>query len=71
MSSVNAAGRSEMPDIANRALAEEQASLDWVGMGEVHQPLKVKGTHVAVRRRFPSPPMCAFFPLLDGELVIS
>ena len=42
MSSVNAAGRSEMPDIANRALAEEQASLDWVGMGNVHQPLKVK-----------------------------
>ena len=31
-----------MPDIANRALAEEQASLDWVGMGNVHQPLKVK-----------------------------
>ncbi len=42
MSSVNAAGRSEMPDIANKALAEEQASLDWVGMGNVHQPLKVK-----------------------------
>ena len=31
-----------MPDIANRAFAEEQASLDWVGMGNVHQPLKVK-----------------------------
>ena len=31
-----------MPDIANRALSEAQATLDWVGMSNVHQPLKVK-----------------------------
>ena len=32
----------DMPDIANRALSEAQATLDWVGMSNVHQPLKVK-----------------------------
>ena len=31
-----------MPDIANRALSEAQATLDWVGMSNVHQPLKVR-----------------------------
>ena len=31
-----------MPDIANRELPEEQGTLDWVGMSDVHQPLKVK-----------------------------
>ena len=30
------------PDIANRELPEEQGTLDWVGMSDVHQPLKVK-----------------------------
>ena len=33
---------SSMPDIANRELPEEQGTLDWVGMSDVHQPLKVK-----------------------------
>ena len=33
---------STMPDIANRELPEEQGTLDWVGMSDVHQPLKVK-----------------------------
>jgi GTP cyclohydrolase I len=32
----------DMPDIANRLLSEAQATLDWVGMSNVHQPLKVK-----------------------------
>ena len=32
----------DMPDIANRVLSEAQATLDWVGMSNVHQPLKVK-----------------------------
>ena len=31
-----------MPDIANRELAETKGTLDWVGMSDVHQPLKVK-----------------------------
>ena len=31
----------DMPDIANRALAEAQATLDWVGMSNVHQPLSL------------------------------
>ena len=31
-----------MPDIANKTLAKEQTTLDWVGMGSVHQPLRVK-----------------------------
>jgi len=31
-----------MPDIANRELPEEQGTLDWVGMSDVHQPLRVK-----------------------------
>ncbi|MDC0214375.1 GTP cyclohydrolase FolE2 [Gammaproteobacteria bacterium] len=31
-----------MPDIANKELPEEQGTLDWVGMSDVHQPLKVK-----------------------------
>ena len=31
-----------MPDIANRALEEAQSTLDWVGMSDVHQPLRVK-----------------------------
>ncbi len=36
----------EMPDIANRTLAEAQSTLDWVGMSNVHQPLLVKdGDH--------------------------
>lgn len=33
---------SSMPDIANRELPEEQGTLDWVGMSDVHQPLRVK-----------------------------
>ena len=33
---------SSMPDIANRELPEEKGTLDWVGMSDVHQPLKVK-----------------------------
>lgn len=31
-----------MPDVANRQLGEAQATLDWVGMSHVHQPLRVK-----------------------------
>ena len=31
-----------MPDIADRELAETKGTLDWVGMSDVHQPLKVK-----------------------------
>ncbi len=33
---------STMPDIANREVPAEKAILDWVGMSDVHQPLKVK-----------------------------
>ena len=32
----------DMPDIANRTLQSAQAKLDWVGMSNVHQPLRVK-----------------------------
>ena len=32
----------DMPDIANRSLQSGQAKLDWVGMSNVHQPLRVK-----------------------------
>lgn len=31
-----------MPDIARRSFGEAQATLDWVGMSHVHQPLMVK-----------------------------
>lgn len=32
----------DMPDIANRELRNPQGTLDWVGMSQVHQPLKVR-----------------------------
>ncbi len=32
----------DMPDVANKTLIKAQKTLDWVGMSEVHQPLKVK-----------------------------
>ncbi len=31
-----------MPDVARRSMNEAQATLDWVGMSHVHQPLLVK-----------------------------
>lgn len=31
-----------MPDIANRAHEEPQGTLDWVGMSQVHQPLRLR-----------------------------
>ena len=36
-----------MPDIAKTSLGEAQASLDWVGMSHVHQPLLVKDGDVS------------------------
>jgi len=33
---------SDMPDIASRELRNPEGTLDWVGMSEVHQPLKVR-----------------------------
>ena len=32
----------QMPDVARRSFGEAQATLDWVGMSHVHQPLLVK-----------------------------
>ena len=32
----------EMPDVANKTLSRAQTTIDWVGMSDVHQPLKVK-----------------------------
>ena len=42
MNTANLAHIHDMPDVANRALSEAQATLDWVGMANVHQPLRVK-----------------------------
>ncbi len=42
MNTANLAPIHDMPDVANRALSEAQATLDWVGMANVHQPLRVK-----------------------------
>lgn len=36
-----------MPDIARRSFGEAQATLDWVGMSHVHQPLLVKDGDVS------------------------
>lgn len=33
---------SNLPDIASRELHNPEGTLDWVGMGQVHQPLKVR-----------------------------
>ena len=33
---------SNLPDIASRELNNPEGTLDWVGMGQVHQPLKVR-----------------------------
>ena len=33
---------SDMPDIASRELRDPEGTLDWVGMSEVHQPLKIR-----------------------------
>ena len=32
----------DMPDVANKTLARAHKTLDWVGMSDVHQPLKMK-----------------------------
>ena len=32
----------EMPDVANKTLSRAQTTIDWVGMSDVHQPLKIK-----------------------------
>ena len=32
----------DMPDIASRELRNPEETLDWVGMGEVHQPLRIR-----------------------------
>lgn len=37
----------DMPDIARRSFNEAQATLDWVGMSQVHQPLLVKDGDVS------------------------
>ncbi len=38
--------RYQMPDVASRELTRLQASVDWVGMSDIHQPLLVRdGKH--------------------------
>ena len=32
----------DMPDIASRELRNPEETLDWVGMGDVHQPLRIR-----------------------------
>lgn len=34
--------RQDMPDVASRELTQLQASIDWVGMSDIHQPLLVR-----------------------------
>jgi GTP cyclohydrolase FolE2 len=31
-----------MPDIAQRPLEQRGGTLDWVGMSEIHQPVKIE-----------------------------
>ena len=35
----------DMPDVAMRELQNPQGALDWVGMSDVHQPLKIRDGH--------------------------
>ena len=35
----------DMPDVAMRELQNPQGTLDWVGMSDVHQPLKIRDGH--------------------------
>ena len=42
MSTVKLVPVLDMPDVANKALTKAQKTLDWVGMSNVHQPLRVK-----------------------------
>ena len=32
----------DMPDVAMRELLNPEGTLDWVGMSDVHQPLKIR-----------------------------
>ena len=34
--------QTDMPDVAMGELRSPQGTLDWVGMGDVHQPLKIR-----------------------------